>query len=610
MISNLKVKTICFFVLSLVLLTLISENESGENPEEILGRWSEDSIWPMFHRDPGHGGRSPYYTGDNPGKLRWRFRTGNSVRSSPAIAQDRTIYVGSDDGNLYAINPNGTLGWRFKTGDSIWSSPAIGYDGTVYVGSNDGNLYAINPNGTLRWRFKTNGSVRSSPAIAQDRTIYVGSDDGNLYAINPNGTLKWKFETGDAVVSSPAIDRYGRIYVGSNRLYAINSNGTIFWKLDVWEAFKSSPAIAADGTIYVGSGDGSLYAVDTAGGIIWRFKTDDFITSSPAIAADGTVYVGSRDGNLYAIGPYGTLKWKFDAGQSVWWSSPAIAAEVTVYVGGYDGNLYAINPNGTLRWRFKTGDSVWSSPAIGPEGAIYAGSNDGNLYSIWKSVPSPPLFLRANTGKGYVNLSWSPPADDGGIRITEYRIYRGTSPGAEEYVASVIGSVTSYHDIVPSALQDYYYYVVAVNDMGESEKSTEAKAKPGTPPSPPEGLKAELRSDGINLTWEPPKDDGGSDIVEYRIYRGKEEGGESYLVSVDASMNSYKDTEIERGTTYYYYIKAVNDLGESEPSNEVRVDTGERAPSLWLFLGAFILVAAATIVIFKRGGSSLIREPK
>jgi len=47
--------------------------------------------------------------------------------------------------------PDGSLKWKFGTGDWVRSSPAIGEDGTIYVGSNDGYLYAINPVGTLKW---------------------------------------------------------------------------------------------------------------------------------------------------------------------------------------------------------------------------------------------------------------------------------------------------------------------------------------------------------------------------------------------------------------------------------------------------------------------------
>jgi outer membrane protein assembly factor BamB len=123
------------------------------------------------------------------GTLKWSFPTGDDVYSSPAIGSDGTIYVGSKDNKLYAINPDGTLKWSFNTGGWVWSSPAIGSDGTIYVGSYDNKLYAINPDGTLKWSFTTGSSVSSSPAIGSDGTIYVGSCDYKLYAIYGSGTL-------------------------------------------------------------------------------------------------------------------------------------------------------------------------------------------------------------------------------------------------------------------------------------------------------------------------------------------------------------------------------------------------------------------------------------
>ena len=73
--------------------------------------------------------------------------------------------------------------WEFETGDGVFS-PAIGSDGTVYVGSNDKKLYAINgKSGVKLWEFNTGGYVDSSPAIGSDGTVYVGSYDGKLYAI-------------------------------------------------------------------------------------------------------------------------------------------------------------------------------------------------------------------------------------------------------------------------------------------------------------------------------------------------------------------------------------------------------------------------------------------
>ena len=110
---------------------------------------------------------------------KWAFKTGDYVDSSPVIGSDGSIYVGSYDGNLYAIKPDGSKKWNFKTRDSVHSSPAIGSDGTIYVGSDDSYLYAINADGSKKWAFKT-GWVYSSPAIGRDGTIYVGSWDDNL----------------------------------------------------------------------------------------------------------------------------------------------------------------------------------------------------------------------------------------------------------------------------------------------------------------------------------------------------------------------------------------------------------------------------------------------
>jgi len=117
------------------------------------------------------------------GTLQWAYPTGGNVYSSPALASDGTIYVGSNDTKLYAINANGTLKWAYTTGGSVSSSPALASNGTIYVGSGNGKLYAINANGTLQWAYTTGGEVRSSPAIAANGTIYVGSGDGKLYAL-------------------------------------------------------------------------------------------------------------------------------------------------------------------------------------------------------------------------------------------------------------------------------------------------------------------------------------------------------------------------------------------------------------------------------------------
>jgi len=89
-------------------------------------------------------------------------------------------------------------------GYALW--PALSYgihdlpilvdDGTVYIGSGDSSLYALNAeNETIIWSYKTSGIIHASPII-KDRIIYIGSFDGHLYTLDSKtGKLIWKFKT-------------------------------------------------------------------------------------------------------------------------------------------------------------------------------------------------------------------------------------------------------------------------------------------------------------------------------------------------------------------------------------------------------------------------------
>jgi outer membrane protein assembly factor BamB len=52
-----------------------------------------------------------------------------------AFGADGTMYFGSDDGRLYAVSASGKTRWTFAAAAPIQSSPAIAPDGTIVVGS-------------------------------------------------------------------------------------------------------------------------------------------------------------------------------------------------------------------------------------------------------------------------------------------------------------------------------------------------------------------------------------------------------------------------------------------------------------------------------------------
>ena len=321
-------------------------------------------------------------------RLNWYYKTDDNINSSPAIGSDGTIYFGSYDDYLYALNPDGSLKWRYLTGGDIYSSPAIGTDGTIYFGSKDSFFYALNSDGSLKWSYQTEGEVRSSPAIGTDGTIYFGSYDSSFYALNPDGSLIWHYQTNGRIRSSPAINSNGTIYFGSydGNLYAMNPDGTLKWRYLTGSAISSSPAIGIDGTIYFGSYDNYLYALNPDSTLKWRYQTDIAITSSPAIGLDGAIYFSS-DNKIYAVNADGSLRWR---DYSFMASSFTIASDGTIYVGSSNSidrfGLFAYDPEGNLKWLYPAG-YVHTVPAIYNDGMIFFGSSNDNFYAIHGSGP-------------------------------------------------------------------------------------------------------------------------------------------------------------------------------------------------------------------------------
>ncbi len=313
-------------------------------------------------------------------RLKWCFLTSNQVITSPAIGSDGTIYFGSQDLYLYALNSDSTLKWRCQI-STVPSSPVIDQTGTIYLTAE--GIVAIGSDGVKKWNFQTGYGETTLPAIGSDGTIYFASSNDTLYALNPDSTIKWSYGTG-GYLSSPSVGSDGVIYFGSNDnyLYAINPSGTLKWRYNAGGLVSSSPAIGSDGTIYFGSADNYLYALDPSGTLKWGFKTGSLIVSSPVIGLDGTVYVTSADFYLYAITSTGTLKWRY--GVKAQYGSPALSSDGCVYVGATDYYLYAIKASdGTLEWKYQTGGEIsGSSPTIGSDGTIYIGSNDYKLYAI------------------------------------------------------------------------------------------------------------------------------------------------------------------------------------------------------------------------------------
>jgi outer membrane protein assembly factor BamB len=326
-----------------------------------------------------------------PGTLLWEFETGDWVTSSPAIGPDGTVYIGSWDAKIYALDgKTGAKKWDANVDMQVQSSPSIGPDGTIYIGA--GRAFALDgKTGESLWQFQAGNNMQISPAIGSDGTIYVGAYDNKAYALDgKSGAKKWEYRLDIHVTISPAIGADGTVYTGlwDGKIYALNGqSGKQSWVFPVGGqhgAAQPAPAIGADGTICFGALNGKVYSLDgKTGEKKWEFASGKAIRSSPAIGSDGTVYIGSTDSKVYALnGKTGVKMWEFTAGGSIG-STPAIGADGTVYIGSSDSKVYALDrATGAKKWEFETGRDVISSPAISPEGILYIGSKDKKVYAI------------------------------------------------------------------------------------------------------------------------------------------------------------------------------------------------------------------------------------
>ena len=66
------------------------------------------------------------------------------MRSSPVVDRKGTVVFGSQDDNLYALDRHGKLLWQIRLGGDVDSSVSVAPGGTLYVGADDGHLYALN----------------------------------------------------------------------------------------------------------------------------------------------------------------------------------------------------------------------------------------------------------------------------------------------------------------------------------------------------------------------------------------------------------------------------------------------------------------------------------
>ena len=200
--------------------------------------------------------------------------------------------------------------------------------------------------------------------------------------------------------------------------------------------------------------------------------------------------------------------------------------------------------------------------------------------------PGAPTNLMATAnGPAQIDLSWTPPADDGGADITAYRIWFSITNGQtwSLLTGSTGSDATTWSDTGLEPATTRHYRVAAINSAGIGPQSDAAGAMTDAePPDPPMDLIATARGTSrIELSWEAPLYNGGVALTGYQVEVSSDGGSKWEILEANTSSLStdYTHTGLDPATTRHYRVSAINSADlVSEPSNVDYATTDATTP--------------------------------
>ncbi|XP_028854802.1 immunoglobulin-like and fibronectin type III domain-containing protein 1 [Denticeps clupeoides] len=171
-----------------------------------------------------------------------------------------------------------------------------------------------------------------------------------------------------------------------------------------------------------------------------------------------------------------------------------------------------------------------------------------------------------------VEIKWRAPKDNGGSPIINYNLERQQLGRNTWKKIGMIPGIPHYKDTDVDHGRKYCYRIRAVTAEGTSEVmetddiQAGTKAYPG-PPSAPKVVSA--FKDCINLSWTPPANTGGTNIVGYNLEKRKR--GSNLWGPVNPPEEPIKAKQVAvkdvvEGIEYEFRVSAINFSGAGEPS--------------------------------------------
>lgn len=306
--------------------------------------------------------------------IEWKFKTGDDITHSPAIAGNKLI-VSSNDRNLYALDlKDGKVLWKTDLGDRILMSPLVDGD-HIYVGAASGYFYQIRvADGSPGWKFKAEG-VLEFDSCADSEGIYFGSYGGYFYKLNRQGELLWSLFTPHQMTSSCTF--YKDLVITTSwdqHVYGIRRDtGKPVWKVLTGQFNYGNGIVVGDSVYY--STHGKFYRIDAATGKVLYVKDGAYNDHMVAIrnfifTQENGLTKRSLDGKVVHNLPFLNVP-EFE---------PAVVRDYIV-TADTTNHLYGISQDMKILWKFRAKHQFWA-PGVLQDGIYYIGNLDTYVYAL------------------------------------------------------------------------------------------------------------------------------------------------------------------------------------------------------------------------------------
>uniref|UniRef100_A0A8C1GY96 Titin n=1 Tax=Cyprinus carpio TaxID=7962 RepID=A0A8C1GY96_CYPCA len=185
--------------------------------------------------------------------------------------------------------------------------------------------------------------------------------------------------------------------------------------------------------------------------------------------------------------------------------------------------------------------------------------------------PEGPISITGVTSEQCC-ISWKPPKQDGGSKITHYIVEKRETSRLLWTV--VEPKVQALNLKIMKLLEgnEYIFRILPVNKFGVGEplqSSAVVIKNPFTPPDAPKGVEvSNVKKDSMVITWEAPTNDGGTHITGYIIEKHDKEGIRWTRCNMKTVTNlTFKVTGLLENHLYEFRVSAENAAGVSEASS-------------------------------------------